>query len=226
MTQSPHFRLIHLHVHENFQNKSFFAVFWWGPTTIERKKSHYVMLIVVQGYQFPAEVLYQIWSIWKDRKLIFQKRNGAGGHPWGEIYRLKMITSLPWSRGITGPIVERHNTAREECKMKRDKSGWDGRERQGVKKNKRIHCVRLIVFEKITKMKNWWKKRRTFRDGVQRELGNGSAAMSSGTLQKAFYLDTRQPTEPGAECPHASVGNDSESFTFLHAPHTKKRSLF
>lgn len=70
------------------------------------------------------------------------------GHPRGEIYRLKMITSLPWSRGITGPFVERHNAAEWKTARRGDKSGWDCKERQGVKENKRIYCVRLIVFSK------------------------------------------------------------------------------
>lgn len=101
--------------------------------------------------------------------------------------------------------------------MKRDKSGWDGKEAQGVKKNKIIHCVRLIVFSKSQK----WRT-----DGKKGERSETVFKGSQETAaQKAFLLDTRQPTEPGAECPHASVGNDSESFTFLHAPHTKKRSL-
>lgn len=75
------------------------------------------------------------------------EKDGTSGHPWGEVYRLEMITSLPLSESIATPFVERHNFDGEECKVGRDMSGWDGRERRGVKK-KRFHCVSQMVFSK------------------------------------------------------------------------------
>lgn len=76
------------------------------------------------------------------------EKDGTSGHPWGEIYRLRMITSLPLSESIATPFVERPNFDGEECKVERDMSGWDGRERQGSKEIKRLHCVSLMVFSK------------------------------------------------------------------------------
>lgn len=117
----------------------FFCCILRSPPKSKRKKKATTWCLMMMMYCFTrtSDSLQGAWVRFGASERTTngsdRKRNGTGSHPRGEIYRLKMITSLPWSRGITG-------------KTRRDRSEWDGREQQGVKENKGIHCVRLIVF--------------------------------------------------------------------------------
>lgn len=97
----------------------------------------------------PHRHLRQIWSIWKDYRRIRQKKKW--GHPRQEIYRFSLVQTHHW------PFCREA----QYCKTRRDKSGWDCRERQGVKENKRIHSVRMIDFWK-SKWTTEGEKEKTF----------------------------------------------------------------
>lgn len=160
----------------------FLAVFWETHfNRKEKKKAATWCLLFYKDIEFPAGGLRQIWSIWKDHEWIQQKKK------WG--------LWLPPRRNVwikddhLSSLVQKHHwpfcpepqyCRVEDCKTKRDKSGWDCREQQGVKENKRIHCVRVRVFSK-SKWTTEGKKERTSRHASKRELGNASATMSSRT---------------------------------------------
>lgn len=137
----------------------------YGQTDISRGKAETRFLIVLQGPQTSCGGsgldLKGLKGPWTEPA----EKDRTRGHPWGEVYWLNMITCLSLSRSSAAPFVERHNFAGEECKMERDMSGWDGRERRGVKK--KILLCEPDGFLKI-KMSNWWKKEGCSETGFER----------------------------------------------------------
>lgn len=175
-------------MHDNIQNKSiFFLMSFEKPTTIKRGKKTWCetwCVLFHKDIRFPAGRLRQIWSIWWDHKWIQQKKKYGRWPPPRANLSIKVdhLSSL----------VQRHHWpfCLQDCKTRRDKSGWDCRERQRVKENKRIYCVRLIVFSKW-KWTTEGKKESAVRDFIQRECHN----VLRDVAKKSILLDIRQPTE-------------------------------
>lgn len=154
-------------------------------------KSNNLVLIVSQWHHISCGGSGSDLKGLKGLRTENAEKDGTSGHPWGEIYRLRMITSLPLSESIATPFVERPNFDGEECKVERDMSGWDGRERQGSKEIKRLHCVSLMVFSKskwATDEKKEGCSDTVFERRIKKE------EMSSIMNDGYFCLMPRQPT--------------------------------